>query len=202
MDYRRLRKLSLLFLGFVAFSLLVVHIPGVGHRVNGASSYIPIGPLSYQPSEFAKLAVVLAGAHLMSTPRVRDGRLALVPAALRGRWAWCMCGLVVWENDFGTAIIITGLVVGMLWLAGMKAKQWLLLTGGGALVGGGLMLLVASGQDDGQGGRHARSVGRSGHDRLPTEAVAAGSGPGRMVRGGAGPERAEVRTICPRPTTT
>jgi cell division protein FtsW len=145
MDYRRLRKLSLLFMGFVAVSLLVVHIPGVGHRVNGASSYIAIGPLSYQPSEFAKLAVVLAGAHLMSTPRIREGgwRSYLLPFGAMGL---VLCGLVVWENDFGTAIIIIGLVVGMLWLAGMKSKQWLLLTGGGALVGGGLMLLVARGK--------------------------------------------------------
>jgi cell division protein FtsW len=145
LDYRRLRKLSLLFMGFVAVSLVAVHIPGVGHRVNGASSYIALGPLSYQPSEFAKLAVVLAGAHLLATPRVKDGRMRsyLLPFGAMGS---VLCGLVMWENDFGTAIIITGLVVGMLWLAGMKAKQWLLLTGGGALVGGGLMLLLARGK--------------------------------------------------------
>jgi cell division protein FtsW len=145
LDYRKLRKLSLLFMGFVTLSLLAVHIPGVGHRVNGASSYIPLGPLSYQPSEFAKLAVVLAGAHLMSTPRVKDGKMRsyLLPFGLIGM---VLCGLVMWENDFGTAIIITGLVVGMLWLAGMRTKEWMLLTGGGALVGGALMLLVARGK--------------------------------------------------------
>jgi cell division protein FtsW len=145
MDYRRLRKLSLVFMGFVALSLLAVHIPGVGHRVNGASSYIPVGPLSYQPSEFAKLAVVLAGAHFMSTPRVKDGsmRSYLLPF---GGMGLVLCGLVVWENDFGTAIIITGLVLGMLWLAGMKTREWLLLTGGGALVGGALMFLLAGGK--------------------------------------------------------
>jgi cell division protein FtsW len=53
---------------------------------------------------------------------------------------------VVWENDFGTALIIMGLVVGMLWLAGMKAREWAILTGGGALLGGGVMLLVARGK--------------------------------------------------------
>jgi cell division protein FtsW len=146
LDYRRLRKLSLLFAGFVAVSLLVVHIPGVGHRVNGASSYIPLGgPLSYQPSEFAKLAVVLAGAHLMSTPRIKDGKMRsyLLPFGAVGL---VMCGLVALENDFGTAMIITGLVVGMLWLAGMKTRDWVLLTGSGALVGGGLMLALAHGK--------------------------------------------------------
>ncbi len=142
LDYRRLRKLSLIFLVFVALSLVAVHIPGVGHRVNGASSYIPVGPLSYQPSEFAKLAVVLAGAHLMSTPRVRDKKMRsyLLPFGAVGL---LMCALVVWENDFGTAMIITGLVVGMLWLAGMKTRDWVLLTGGGALAGAAAVLLVA-----------------------------------------------------------
>jgi cell division protein FtsW len=145
LDYRRLRKVSLIFTGVVAVSLLAVHIPGVGHRVNGASSYIPVGPLSYQPSEFAKLAVVLAGAHFMSAPRVKDGKMRsyLLPFGAVGL---VLSGLVVWENDFGTAVIIMGLVVGMLWLAGMKTKEWLLVTGGGALVGGALMLLVARGK--------------------------------------------------------
>lgn len=142
LDHRKLRRLSLIFTGIVALSLVVVHIPGVGHRVNGASSYIPLGPLSYQPSEFAKLAVVLMGAHLLSTPRVRDGRTRsyLLPFGVMGL---VLCGLVAWENDFGTAIIIIGLTIGMLWLAGMKTKDWLLITGGGALAGISLMLLVA-----------------------------------------------------------
>ena len=192
LDYRRLRKLSLLFMGVVALSLLAVHIPGVGHRVNGASSYIPVGPLSYQPSEFAKLAVVLAGAHFMSTPRVKDGRMRsyLLPFGAMGL---VLCALVVWENDFGTAIIIMGLVVGMLWLAGMKTKQWLLLTGGGALAGGGLMLLVAAGQVHGQGHGHGGSVGRPPRDGVPVDAVSAGAGAGWMVRSRPRSQRAEVR---------
>jgi cell division protein FtsW len=145
LDYRKLRKLSLILLSVVAVSLVAVHIPGVGHRVNGASSYIPVGPLSYQPSEFAKLAVVLAGAHLMSTPRVRDRKMRsfLLPYGVVGA---VLCGLVVLENDFGTAMIIVGLIVGTLWLAGMRGKDWLLLTGGGALAAGGLMLILARGK--------------------------------------------------------
>ncbi len=63
-----------------------------------------------------------------------------------GAMGLVLCGLVVWENDFGTAIIITGLVIGMLWLAGMKTKDWLLLTGGGALAGACLVLVVARGK--------------------------------------------------------
>jgi cell division protein FtsW len=74
LDYRKLRKLSLVLLGLVAVSLILVHIPGLGHKVRGATSYIGIGPFSIQPSEYAKLALVLAGAHLMSPPQMKDRR--------------------------------------------------------------------------------------------------------------------------------
>jgi len=133
-DYRKLRVASLAFLGVVIFSLLAVHIPGVGQSAGGSSSWIQVGPITYQPSEFAKLAVVLLGAHLLSSPRVKDGRF-MSYAWPYGVAGLVLCGLVMWENDFGTAIIIAGLVLGMLWLAGMRARQWLALTGGGLAAG-------------------------------------------------------------------
>jgi len=51
---------------------------------------------------------------------------------------------VMAENDFGTALIILGLLLGMLWIAGMRGRQWLGLTGGGLAVGVGLMLVIAN----------------------------------------------------------
>ena len=144
LDYRKLRVISLAFLAFVGLSLLVVHIPGVGESEGGSSSWIQLGPITYQPSEFAKLAVVLVGVHLLSTARTKDGRfLSYVwPFGIAGAG---LCGLVMWENDFGTAIIIAGLVLGMLWLAGMKGKQWLALTGGGLAAGAAVVFLTAGG---------------------------------------------------------
>jgi cell division protein FtsW len=143
LDYRKFRVLSLGFLAFVILSLVAVHIPGLGQSQGGASSWIQIGPFTYQPSEFAKLAVVLAGAHLLSSPRVKDGKFAsyVWPFGVLGV---VMCGLVMWENDLGTSIIIAGLLLGMLWLAGMKTKQWSLLVGGGAVTGL-LVVLLGSG---------------------------------------------------------
>lgn len=142
LDYRRLRVLSLGFLAFIILSLIAVHIPGLGQSQGGASSWIQLGPVTYQPSEFAKLAVVLAGAHLLSIPRVKEGRFLSYVWPF-GAIGLAVCGLVMWENDFGTSIIIAGLILGMLWLAGMKAKQWLLLVGGG-VVGGLLVVFLGS----------------------------------------------------------
>ncbi len=144
LDYRRLRVLSLGFLGLVALSLLIIHIPGVAESKNGSASWIEVGAVTYQPSEFAKLAVVLAGAYFLSKPVIKEGRFMsyIWPFGAVGLG---MCALVMWENDFGTSIIITGLVLGMLWLAGMKSKQWLLLTGGGAAAGLAVIFLSSGG---------------------------------------------------------
>jgi cell division protein FtsW len=130
MDYERVRKWSVVFLGAVVISLLVVHLPGVARVEGGAASYIPIGPFTYQPSEFAKLAVVLVGAQVLTSPRVADRRFRsyIMPFGLSGL---LMCLLVVLERDLGTAIIIAGLMLGMLWIGGMKGGQLALLTGAG-----------------------------------------------------------------------
>ncbi len=140
-DYRKVRGLSVAFLAFVVLSLLIVHVPGVARVEGGARSYISMGPFTYQPSEFAKLAVVLAGAHILSSPRVADGRFRsyMVPFGVSGL---LMCLLVVWERDLGTAIILAGLVMGMLWMGGMKGRHILLM--GGAGLGAALGLILSS----------------------------------------------------------
>jgi cell division protein FtsW len=140
-DYERLRKWSVVLLGVVVFSLFLVHLPGVARVEGGARSYISVGPFTYQPSEFAKLAVVLLGAHILTSRRVADERF--------GSYVWpfgvcgvLMCALVVWERDLGTAIIIAGLMMGMLWMGGMKGKHCLLV--GGAGVGAAVGLILSS----------------------------------------------------------
>ncbi len=145
LDYRRLRKMANALMALTVVALFLVHVPGIGSARNGATSYISLGAVSLQPSEFAKLAVVLVGAHILSSKRVKDGkaRSYLLPF---GAWGLILFGLLVWENDFGAAVIVIGLVLGMMWLAGMKSKDWLLLTGGGVLAGGGAMLLLQGGK--------------------------------------------------------
>ena len=132
LDYRKLRPLSVIFVVMVGFSLLLVHVPGLSMSGGGASSWLRLGPLSFQPSEFAKLALVLVGAHLLSTPRMKAAtfRDYMLPFGVIGLG---MCGLVTLERDLGTALIIAGLLMGLLWLSGMKWKQWALIAGGGTV---------------------------------------------------------------------
>src|SRR5438477_6336765 len=68
---RILRPLTPLCLGVSFFLLLAVLVPGVGVSTNGASRWIAIGPLQVQPSEIAKLSLILYGAHILAArPRI------------------------------------------------------------------------------------------------------------------------------------
>ena len=137
-DYRSVRRVSVGFLVFVVVLLLLVHVPGLSMSEGGASSWLKLGPISVQPSEFAKLALVLLGAHLLSTARVRPAtfKLFMVPFGLVGLG---MCLLVTAEGDLGTALIIAGLMIGMLWVAGMKGRHVALLAGLGTAAALGLI---------------------------------------------------------------
>jgi cell division protein FtsW len=126
-DYTKLRAPSVVFLAVMALILILVLLPQFSYTEGGSSSWFRLGPVRFQPSEFAKLAVVLAGAHLLSVRRVRKGDFASYVWPF-GAVAVGMCGLVVLEGDLGTAIITAGLLMGMLWLAGMRRRHWAGLT--------------------------------------------------------------------------
>ena len=104
--------------------LCLVQVPGVGQEVNGNQNWLNLGgPFQLQPSEFAKLALVLWGADLLA--RKGEKRLLaqwkhllvpLVPLAL------LLLGLIMLGGDMGTAIILTAVLFGLLWLAGAPTR--------------------------------------------------------------------------------
>jgi cell division protein FtsW len=141
LDYRKWGKISVVGLGAIILSLLAIHLPGLSRSANGSARWIPLGPYNFQPSEFAKLLVVLAGAHLLASKRARagDSKSLMLPF---GILAFAVCGLVLLAPDLGTALIIAGLAMGLLWIAGMKSAHWIGLGAtGGALA---LILTVSS----------------------------------------------------------
>ncbi|MER5226930.1 putative lipid II flippase FtsW [Streptomyces flaveus] len=126
------------------FLMVLVQIPGIGVAVNGNQNWISIGgPFQLQPSEFGKLALVLWGADLLA--RKQDKRLLiqwkhmlvpLVPAA------FMLLGLIMLGGDMGTAIILTAILFGLLWLAGAPTR---LFAGVLAIAGTlGLILITSS----------------------------------------------------------
>jgi cell division protein FtsW len=112
-----------LLLGVVGL-LVLVAIPGVGTAVNGNRNWLRLGGfLQIQPSEFAKLALVLWGADLLARKtqmRLLDQwkhlLVPLVPVA------GLLLTLVLAGGDMGTAMIICALLFGLLWLAGAPSR--------------------------------------------------------------------------------
>src|SRR5690242_2501607 len=90
--YRRLRVLAPLLMLLALMGLVAVKVPGIGVRVNGAERWIVAGPLTLQPSEFAKLAMVVFCAAVL-TARKRPPRSIKELVNPLGFTALLVCGL-------------------------------------------------------------------------------------------------------------
>ena len=117
-----LRRLVLPALVVSVLLMLALFIPGVGITINGNRNWLPIGfGQSVQPSEFAKLALILWIADLYARRQhlMRRPRYILMPMILVG---FAVAGLVVLQDDLGTALVLFCIILGMLWVAGLPAR--------------------------------------------------------------------------------
>lgn len=113
------QRTSPLWLLLALALLMLVLIPGIGRNVNGSQRWLPVGPMTVQPSEFAKFALVLyvAGFLVRHQAAVRSRLEGLLkPVGVLG----LMGVLFLFEPDFGATVIATGTVLGMLFLAGAR----------------------------------------------------------------------------------
>lgn len=139
-DYRRLRVLATPAVVGSLVLLVVVLIPGFGVNVNGATRWIRLGPFSFQPSEFAKLAIVLFCAELLSRPsrEINNTATTLRPVvAVTG----LVIGLLMLQPHLGNSVVIAIAVGSMLFLAGTP----LLHLGGLSVVAAAGMVAVIAG---------------------------------------------------------
>jgi cell division protein FtsW len=125
-DYRMLRKCAPLALGLAIVSLLLVLEPHFGAASNGARRWLGAGPFSLQPSEFAKLALVvyLAAALSRKGDRIRSLSQGIFPL---GVVTAILSILVLKEPDLGTASLLTFTAAVMLFVAGARLGHLLLL---------------------------------------------------------------------------
>ncbi|MDF2257065.1 putative lipid II flippase FtsW [Streptantibioticus ferralitis] len=139
LSVRTHRTLAYPLLAGSIFLMALVQVPGIGKKVNGNQNWLSIGgPFQIQPSEFAKLALVLWGADLLA--RKYEKRLLtqwkhllvpLVPAVM------LVLGLILLGGDMGTAIVLTAMLFGLLWLAGAPTRLF-----AGVLSVAGLLALL------------------------------------------------------------
>jgi cell division protein FtsW len=130
-DYRRWRRLAPVLLVLAGGLLFAVLVPGVGLEVNGARAWLGVGSFTLQPSELAKLALVLFLADLLTRrgAAMHDSRLTLRPALLV---AGVFVFLMMLQPDLGGTMVMASLVFAILFVAGVPLLRLGLVTALGA----------------------------------------------------------------------
>ena len=120
--------------------MLLPFVPGIGASVNDARAWVAIGPLNFQPSEFLKLAVLLAVADLLATRKdeMHDPGRTMLPAM---GLAALGAGLCVAQIDLGSAIVLAAIVFAMVFIAGAPLLP---MTAAGSIGAVGALAFVAS----------------------------------------------------------
>lgn len=132
------------FSGF-AFSvvlLVLVLVPGIGKVANGSRGWFVVAGFSMQPSELAKIALAIWGAHLLAARRMehaslREMLVPLVPAAV------IALGLIVSQPDLGQTLSMGVILLGLLWYAGLPLRVFL--SSLGAVLISGAVLAMSAG---------------------------------------------------------
>jgi cell division protein FtsW len=119
-------------LAFAFVCLVLVKLPGIGVTVNGARRWLGAGPLQFQPSEVAKLALVLYGAKILAQRpgRIRTPR-SIAPLLLVAGTAIL---LVASQPDLGTALVMSFTVSAMIVAAGMPIRYLAMGAAGASVV--------------------------------------------------------------------
>ena len=101
--------------------LVLVLVPGIGKVANGSRGWFVFGGLSMQPSELAKIAFAIWGAHLLASRRLERASLKemlipLVPAAVLALF------LILLQPDLGQTVSLGIILLGLLWYAGLPLR--------------------------------------------------------------------------------
>ena len=137
-NYQIWRGVSMIILAGSVFLLILVALFGTDGY--GAKRWIQIGIFSFQPSEVAKLAIIMAFASMMSVYRdkMQTVRYGILPYAAI---LVVICGLTALERHFSGVLIILALGATMMFLGGVEMKWFLI---GGTLVGAFAAIYLAT----------------------------------------------------------
>src|SRR5690606_21020169 len=117
-DYHKLRLLTYLSLGAVTL-LMIMTVVGFGHSSGGASRWIRVGPVNVQPSEMAKVALVMWLSYSLDKKReqVKSFSIGMVPHMLMTGGLVLIC---MKQPDFGSAAVLMFVTSAMLFVAGAR----------------------------------------------------------------------------------
>lgn len=130
-NYQTWKKFSWLFYGFCLFLLALVFVPGVGLFINGSKSWINIFGHGFQPSELAKLGVIVMLSYLLVSNKnvLHDWQKGLLPVlAIIAPAVF----LILVQPDIGTLSILVVIIFALLYLAKVP-KPYLVAMGAAAV---------------------------------------------------------------------
>ncbi len=119
LPYRFYRRLAPFMFLLAVVLLLLIFVPGIGYKVGGARRWIDAGIVRFQPSEVAKLCMVVFMAYLLEKKkdRVKDFYTGFLPCVLLPA---IPIGLVMAEPDFGTSVTMAILLLVMAFIGGVR----------------------------------------------------------------------------------
>jgi cell division protein FtsW len=122
-DYRNLEKIAPLFFVLAVFTLVIVLIPQFGKEVGGARRWIRFGSMTFQPSEFTKLALIIFFSAFLvrkeETGKLKDFITGYIPNAL----ALGLCFLLILSQpDLGTSIIMSAVIFSLFFISGIRTS--------------------------------------------------------------------------------
>jgi cell division protein FtsW len=121
-DYTKLKRISPALLGVTLVLLVLTLVPHVGFQTGGARRWLGFHALSFQPSELAKLAIVLFAAAKLSS--IGENVRSLVRGVVPLLFAAALMAMPIFiEPDMGTASLVVFTTIGMLLCAGMRFEH-------------------------------------------------------------------------------
>src|SRR5690242_16332784 len=121
---KTMRRFAFPMFALTVVALVLVLIPGIGTYSNGSRGWFVVAGFSMQPSELAKIAFAIWGAHLLAARRMehaslREMLIPLVPAAV------IALALIVAQPDLGQTVSLGIILLGLLWYAGLPLRVFL-----------------------------------------------------------------------------
>ena len=138
-DYHHWKRLAPMGLVVSLMLLVLTAVPSVGLSANGARRWLGVGSIVFQPSELAKIALVVFIADLLSRPdrHMEDTRSTLQPVLLL---TGAMAALLMLQPHLGTTLVIAGVALTMLYFAGARLSHLAI----AAVVGAGTTAMMVA----------------------------------------------------------
>ncbi len=133
-DYHFWQKWAPLIIFGSILMLMAVLVPHIGVKVGNARRWIGVGPLTFQPSEVAKLALIFYLASWIEKRQheIKDFFYGIIPILII---YGIIAGLIILQPDIGTMLVVTAISFSMLFVGGIRIKHmaWVVLAGIAAL---------------------------------------------------------------------